>query len=67
MRKPISEEYLPVSDVAARTGRHVTTVYRWLDAGKVVGTTVAGHRFVLKSSLEEFLGPNASKVLKLVR
>lgn len=47
---------------AARLTKHaVQTLYRWVDAGKVVGDQVAGYRRYVKwSSLLDHLGPEAT-------
>lgn len=58
--------YLKAMEVSAKTGMNVTTIYRWIDAGKVKGMTSAGHRYVEIESLIKHLGEEAAAAVGLV-
>lgn len=45
---------------AATLAKHTSsTIYRWIEDGKVDGTTAAGTQYVNEKSLREYLGPLA--------
>ena len=58
--------YLAAPVAARRAGVTVYTIYRWITAGKVVGTKVAGRRYVLKDSLADKLGPVGAAAAGLI-
>ena len=55
--------YRSASDIAKLTGKHLSTIHRWLDSGKVSGVRVGGTRFISEISLIKFLGAEAAAVL----
>lgn len=52
--------YLPVSEAAARAGYTPQALYKWIGDGHVQGRVVAGRRWVLWSSVLEYLNPPAA-------
>lgn len=64
-RSADGEVYVTIAEVAAKTGRHVTTVYNWCRNGHVrhqrfgLGGGKSPSFFIALSSLREFLGPLA--------
>tara|TARA_R100000458_G_C8038678_1_gene90984 strand:- start:167 stop:388 length:222 start_codon:yes stop_codon:yes gene_type:complete len=61
----VSKGYAPASDVAKKINTHVSTVYRWVDAGEVDGIRVGKRRYVHLESLFSFLGEDAVTALEL--
>lgn len=57
--------FIPTREAANRLGRNITTIYRWVDAGKVEGTEVASRRYVNLKSLATFVGRDATQLLGL--
>lgn len=56
------------SDAARRIKRAVQTIYKWIDLGKVEGTTIGGYRkYVRWDDIIDHLGPVESKALGLAR
>jgi hypothetical protein len=62
MRK---QGFIPTREAANKLGRNITTIYRWVDAGKVEGTEVASRRYVNLKSLAAFVGKDAAQLLGL--
>lgn len=59
--------FIPAKEVSKRVGKDISAVYRWLDAGEVVGMDVVGRRYVnLASLVVSKVGIEASVVLGLI-
>lgn len=58
--------YLTAKEVSQRTGKDISTVYRWLDNGEVVGEEVLGHRYINLRSLIDKVGIQGSVLLGLI-
>lgn len=64
--------YIPAVEAAARAGLSLGRVYELLNEGKLKGMnvppdSVKPRRYVLASSLVDYLGPDAAKALGLVK
>lgn len=59
--------YEPVTDIAKRLGKDISTVYRWLDSGEVEGEDVMGRRYVLlRSVIVNKVGIRGAVLLDLI-
>lgn len=58
--------YLTAKEVSQRTGKDISTVYRWLDNGEVQGEEVLGHRYINLRSLIDKVGIQGSVLLGLI-
>ena len=47
-----SDDVLSVNQAAKELGKHVATIYRWHDAGIIVGVEFGGVLFIPKSEVE---------------
>lgn len=54
-----AQGYVPAQEAADKAGTHISTVYRWMDAGKVTGMLSGRARWVLLTSMEKLLKPKA--------
>ena len=57
--------YVPASGIAEKLGKHVTTIYRWIDAGVIDGIRVGKLRYVSLQSLFDYLGEEAVETFEL--
>ena len=57
--------YVPASDIAGKLGKHVTTIYRWIDAGTIDGIRVGKLRYVSLRSVFNYLGDETVETLEL--
>jgi|6_EtaG_2_1085325.scaffolds.fasta_scaffold04337_5 hypothetical protein len=57
--------YVPASDIATKLDKHVTTIYRWIDAGTIDGIRVGKLRYVSLQSLFNYLGDETVETLEL--
>jgi excisionase family DNA binding protein len=55
----------PIPEVADLIGMSSSTVYRWIDNGKVEGTTLGSARYVRIKSVREFMGRKHAAMLGL--
>lgn len=55
--------YISAREVSERTGKDISTIYRWMDEGEVDSETVMGRRYVLVRSLIIKVGVKASELL----
>ena len=58
--------YVTAKYVAAKLGKNVSTIYRWLDSGQITGMRVGKLRYVKIESLIGYLGPDAAKAFSFV-
>jgi excisionase family DNA binding protein len=47
-----TDDLLTVADAAKALEKHIATIYRWVDAGKIVGIKLGGILFIPKSEVE---------------
>jgi hypothetical protein len=57
---------LPATQMAARVGVSVFTIYRWVNEEKVKGMKMQGHWYVDRNSMIEYLGLEAANMLGLL-
>ena len=50
--KVMTDDLLPVGKAAKALGQHRTTVYRWVEAGKIVAIKLGGILFIPKSEIQ---------------
>lgn len=55
------------SEAARKTGRAVQTLYRWIDDGKVAGTSDGYRRYIHWNAMIDHLGPAFCKAKGLRR
>jgi hypothetical protein len=60
------EGYVPAAKAAEVSGVVVTTIHRWIGAGKVEGSKVGDYWYVTVDSLIARLGPVAAKAAGLL-
>jgi excisionase family DNA binding protein len=53
-----SEDVLSVKQAAHELGKHVATIYRWHDAGTILGVKFGGILFIPKSEIERIQNAN---------
>ena len=49
-----------IAEFAELTGRHRTTISRWLDSGELESVTYGGKRYIPRRAVEELLGTVAA-------
>lgn len=54
--------YVPASDIAAKMGVHIGTVYRWIADKEVVGVKLGNRRFILLMSVIKKIGVETARV-----
>lgn len=57
--------FITVKEIAAKIGITKTTVYRWVEQGKVAEERVGAARYISLASLVQHLGPTAAKMLEV--
>ena len=57
--------FISASYASKKLGVHVTTLYRWIDSGKLEGCRIGGRRFVKHEALKEYIGQDISKAIGL--
>jgi len=53
-----------VAQAAHELGRHRATIYRWADAGKIIGIKLGGIIFIPKSEIERLKNEKAAEPVK---
>jgi len=64
-RKLARSGYMTAREAADLIGRHVTSVYRMVQAGTVDGLHIGRSWYVQRDSLARYLGPAAARALGL--
>jgi excisionase family DNA binding protein len=60
---PNRDEWMTIPEAVTFTNGHLpnsihrATVYRWIKQGKLEAVTAAGHQYISRSCLEDFLKP----------
>jgi excisionase family DNA binding protein len=49
--------FVTVVAAAKIAGVHRSTIYSWLEQNKIENSRLGGARYILRTSLEQFLGP----------
>ncbi len=62
--KVATRDLVSVAQAASELGRHRATIYRWADAGKIIGIKLAGILFIPKSEVERLKNEKAAKPAK---
>lgn len=61
-KKKTPNDILTIQEVAEKTGKSPSTIYRWLDEGSVQEVRVGKQRYVNRKSLVAFLGTYAKRM-----
>lgn len=56
--------FVTVKEIATKLGITKTTVYRWVEQGKVAEERIGAARYISLSSLAQHLGPTARQMLE---
>ncbi len=59
--KVMTDDLLSVGKAAKALGQHRTTVYRWVEAGKIVAIKLGGILFIPKSEIERLKNEQATE------
>lgn len=62
--KVTTSDLVSVADAARVLGRPKMTIYRWVDAGKIVGIKLGGVLFIPKSEVERLKNEKATEPVK---
>jgi len=57
--------YCSARHAASLAGKSIGTIYNWLNAGHIEGTTVGRDRYVKYDSFLEHMGPQGCKLLNI--
>lgn len=58
--KVATSDLISVAQAAHKLGRHRATIYRWADAGKIIGIKLGGILFIPKSEVERLKNNQAT-------
>ena len=66
IQRILDQGYIDAPTAAKKVGRHIITIYRWINDGELEGMMVFGRHFISKRSLVRKVGKRAAVIGGLV-